>query len=60
MSRLVSETLVSLMAYGDEDDDEDEDAPAEAVTKGSKSLQGSKPFWAVWKYRRGVLVFFKC
>ncbi|XP_076905593.1 protein RIK-like isoform X2 [Bidens hawaiensis] len=46
-AKLVPETLVSLMAYGDEDDDEDEDTPADAVTKGSKSLQGSKPFWAV-------------
>ncbi|XP_076885150.1 protein RIK-like [Bidens hawaiensis] len=48
-TKSVPETLVSLMAYGDEDDDEDEDeeTPADAVTKGSKLLQGSKPFWAV-------------
>ncbi|XP_076883344.1 protein RIK-like [Bidens hawaiensis] len=46
-AKSVPETLVSLMAYGDEDDDEDEDTPADAVTKGSKSLLGSKPFWAV-------------
>ncbi|KAM0058272.1 putative KH domain containing protein RIK/BLOM7 [Helianthus debilis subsp. tardiflorus] len=46
-TKSVPETLISLMEYGDEDDDDDEETPEDRVTKGSKSLSASKPFWAV-------------
>ncbi|KAI3813256.1 hypothetical protein L1987_17976 [Smallanthus sonchifolius] len=47
-TKSVPETLSSLMEYGDdEDDDDNEETPEDPVTKGSKSLPASKPFWAV-------------
>ncbi|XP_071703750.1 protein RIK-like isoform X2 [Rutidosis leptorrhynchoides] len=43
----VPETLISLMEYGDEDDDDIEETIKDPITKNSKVLPASKPFWAV-------------
>nr|XP_043608753.1 protein RIK [Erigeron canadensis] len=46
-TKAVPETLISLMAYGDEDDDDIEETIQEPVMESSNSLPVSKPFWAV-------------
>ncbi|GKB96685.1 protein RIK isoform X1 [Tanacetum coccineum] len=47
-TKSVPDTLISLMEYGDDDDDDDiEETTEEPITKSSKSLPASKPFWAV-------------
>ncbi|PWA73292.1 hypothetical protein CTI12_AA257940 [Artemisia annua] len=47
-TKSVPDTLISLMEYGDDDDDDDiEETNEEPLTKSSKSLPASKPFWAM-------------
>nr|GEW92693.1 protein RIK isoform X1 [Tanacetum cinerariifolium] len=46
-TKSVPDTLISLMEYGDDDDDDIEETTEEPITKSSKSLPASKPFWAV-------------
>jgi hypothetical protein len=43
---VISDTLVKLMEYGDEDDDPDE-YYEESLSGNSSAVAAQKPFWAV-------------
>lgn len=44
----ISETLVKLMEYGDDDDDDDlDDYNEEILPRATKAIGAQKPFWAL-------------
>lgn len=47
LCKIVPDTLVQLMEYGDDDDDDNDDAIDRPLKSSSSVLATPKPFWAV-------------